>query len=266
MKKSLFVPVLALIALTGFMFTACKDKEDSKRVPTITWGGTGFVEGTANDGAIAGTVTATLANGTFTGADGVFDAANYDIANIPNNLKLTASKTSATVISFTLTGTANAHSTSNSVSNIRITFKDAAFASKKASAVTNYSKSDIAIAFKGKITWDTSPGFTGDKTSGDLTGTVIATLSTGDTFADTTPFNAFTVANLPSSSSGTAPAITADRTDAQTITFTLKGTTDNKTDVNSLTITFTDTAFTGTTATAANVIDSSKNDLTIKFS
>ncbi|MDR1868322.1 MAG: hypothetical protein LBQ77_08690 [Treponema sp.] len=97
--------------------------------PSITWGGDGFTETSANNGTVEGSVTATLINSTFTGTVGQ-PFTNYNTSAgtpIPSGLTLVATKTSNTLITFTFDQTTQALSHDANVSGIIISFTDAAF-------------------------------------------------------------------------------------------------------------------------------------------
>jgi hypothetical protein len=69
------------------------------------------------------------------------------VSGVPSGLTLAATRTSDTVVTFTLTGTAGAHGSANSISNLSVTFTDAAFTGGSATGVDNYAKTGIAVTF-----------------------------------------------------------------------------------------------------------------------
>ena len=221
-------------------------------MPSIAYAGS-FAEAAANDGSVTGNVTATLTGDTFaagTGAGGT-TAAGVSASNVPAGLTAVLTRTSDTVVTLTLTGNANA----NDVSNVTITFTDAAFENETAATVSGTTKSDIAVDFANPSSIGYAGSFTEAATNnGAVTGTVTATL-TGDTFARqqiqgppplperpvVEPAVGVSATNVPA---GLTAAFT--RTSDTVVTLILTGTATNHAntnDVNDLTITFTDEAF-----------------------
>ena len=224
-----------------------------------------FTEAAANDGSVTGSVTATLTGDTFaagTGAGGT-TAAGVTASNVPAGLTAVLTRTSDTVVTLTLTGSASAHANADDVSNLTITFTDTAFVNEAASRVGGATRNDIAIDFTdpSTIIWAGSFAETAAN-NGDVAGSVTATLA-GDTFtAGVAMGNNVTVTNLPEGLTA-AYALNGARTE---FTLTLTGTASSHADANdvtNLTVTFADGAFTN--ETAATVGNSSKNDLAIGF-
>ena len=93
--------------------------------PVLTVNGTTFAEAVANNGTIGNSNTITLAGDTFVAGTYV-TGVQFTAANVPLGLSLavTASGGQAVV---SLTGTASAHAAANSVTNLSLTFLDAAF-------------------------------------------------------------------------------------------------------------------------------------------
>ncbi|MDE2956989.1 MAG: SwmB domain-containing protein, partial [Bacteroidota bacterium] len=159
----------------------------------IMWAGS-LTEVAANDGSVTGSITATLAGDTYTSM--VVSAPHVTVANIPAGLTASLVRTSATVVTLTLTGTANAHT--NDVSNISVTFSDGAFTNEGASTVTGSSKSDIGIDFRdaSTITW-AGTLTEAAANDGSVTGSITATL-VGDTFTPAVIFAPHvSVSNVP---------------------------------------------------------------------
>jgi hypothetical protein len=72
---------------------------------------------------------------------------HYTVANVPAGLTAVVTGTSTTTATVTLTGTAAAHASANNISNLTLTFLDAAFTGGTASVVTNYTKSNLLINY-----------------------------------------------------------------------------------------------------------------------
>ena len=227
-----------------------------------------FTEAATNDGSVTGSVTATLSGDTFaagTGTGGT-TAAGVTASNVPNGLTAVLTRTSDTVVTLTLTGTANSHADANDVSNLTITFADAAFTNETAATVSGSSKNDIAIDFTDASGIVYAGSFTEAATNdGSVTGSVTATLA-GDTFAPGTGAGGRTAAGVTASNVPDGLTAVLTRTNDRTVTLTLTGTATNHAnadDVSNLTITFADAAFTN--ETAATVSGSSKTDIAIDF-
>ena len=107
-----------------------------------------FEEAAANDGSIQTVVTANLEFENFTVTSGsMTSGVHYVVANLPDGLTLSIVSTSSTSASITLTGNATSHEAPNSISDLGITFLDAAFDLRPASKVTNSEKLDFAVNF-----------------------------------------------------------------------------------------------------------------------
>ena len=142
-----------------------------------------LTEAPANDGSVTGSVTATLSGDTFAPASSGTTAAGVSATNVPAGLTAVLTRTSDTVVTLTLTGKATNHADTNDVSDLTITFDDAAFTGGDASSVTDSSKNDIAIDFKDPSSITYAGSFSENAANdGSVTGSITATLS-GDTFA-----------------------------------------------------------------------------------
>jgi len=117
--------------------------------PVITYSGTVFSE--LSGGQIDNTtpIQITISGDTFTGVNGsdFVGAGKATSPNVPAGLTLVLTKNSSTKLLATLTGTAGAHASGNSISDLAITFLDAAITSADASQVTGYSRSDLSVTF-----------------------------------------------------------------------------------------------------------------------
>ena len=117
--------------------------------PVISYSGTVFSE--LSDGLIDNTtpIQITISGDTFTGANGSdFVAAGKATSpNIPAGLTLVLTKNSNTKLLATLTGTADAHASGDSITGLAITFLDAAITAADANQVTGYSRGDLSVTF-----------------------------------------------------------------------------------------------------------------------
>jgi len=116
--------------------------------PVISYSATVFNE--LSGGQIDNTepIEITISGDTFTGANGsdFVAAGKVTPANVPAGLTLVLTKSSSTKLLATLTGTATAHAPGNNVSDLTITFLDAAFAAD-ANQVTGYTRSDLDVNY-----------------------------------------------------------------------------------------------------------------------
>ena len=218
--------------------------------PNIAYAGS-FTEAAANDGSVTGEVTATLSGDEFAA-----DADSHVTAsNVPAGLTAEFARTSATVITLTLTGNATDHTDADDVADLGIEFGDGAFTASDAAHVGGSSTSDLAIDFMNlNITYAGSFSEAAAN-DGSVDGSVTATLS-GDTFAADADSHV-TVSNVPA---GLTAEVT--RTSDTVVTVTLSGNADDHADDVNLTITFGDDAFAN--AAAADV-DGSTSSAAVGF-
>ena len=112
---------------------------------TVTHTG-GFAETAANDGSVEGSVVFTLWGDTF--ASSLVAGADYGVTGVPAGLTAVVTRDSATQLTLTLTGRANAHADANDVSTLGFAFvRDSAFTSGSlpgAGSLVN----DLAIDFR----------------------------------------------------------------------------------------------------------------------
>jgi hypothetical protein len=126
--------------------------------PVATWSGTTFTEAAANDGSIANQLTVTLANDTFTGStgDNLIAAGKVAVTNVPAGLTATVTRTSATVATIGLSGSATAHANANDVANLTVAFTNSAVASGAAGSVGGLNAADRRVDFADPT--PTTPG------------------------------------------------------------------------------------------------------------
>jgi hypothetical protein len=120
-------------------------------VPTLTFAGTtnGTTLTETSAGVTTNTITITLVGDTYTGADAsVYTLGNqYSLTGVvPSNMTLVVTKTSATVLTISLTGTATAHEDANDVT-LTLGLNNSAFTNGLASRFTNASGNSIIINF-----------------------------------------------------------------------------------------------------------------------
>lgn len=110
----------------------------------LTYSGNTFIEAAGNNGAIATSVTITLAEDTFTGANG---AALGTVTNVPTGLTAVLVKTSATTAKLSFTGNATAHADLQDIANLTVTFGNSDFTGGNAAAVTDATQAGLTIDF-----------------------------------------------------------------------------------------------------------------------
>ena len=119
--------------------------------PTLTYGGTNFLEYWQNDGSIGNTLTLTLAGDTFTGLNGD----NFVVGvkalcgNVPGGLAASVVRQSITQLVFQLTGSATVHTPADTIANLSLALQDSAFSQGSAAAVTNSARSSLGVQYIG---------------------------------------------------------------------------------------------------------------------
>ncbi len=121
-------------------------------VPEVMYRSSTFREGKANDGSIGNSIDVYLNNDTadtrFAVTSGTMTAGtHYTLANLPAGLTAQVQALSATTARITLSGKAAAHASANSLTNLSLTFLDAAFTGKQAAAVANASAHALNLSF-----------------------------------------------------------------------------------------------------------------------
>lgn len=118
---------------------------------TATYSGTTFPEAPLNNGTVTQTRTITLAGDTWVTAVGVgtplVDGVHYTAANVPPGMTAVLTKTSPTVVTISLTGTATNHAVANSVANMQFTFDNSAVNSLNAAATTGLNGQNLSVNF-----------------------------------------------------------------------------------------------------------------------
>ena len=115
---------------------------------SLSYDTTTFTEHSNNNGAISTTANLTLSGDTFTISGGVMTlSTHYTVANVPAGLTVVVTGTSGTTATVTLTGTASAHENVNDISNMTLTFLNAAFTGGTASDVSGYSNTSLIVNF-----------------------------------------------------------------------------------------------------------------------
>ena len=231
--------------------------QNSAGIGTLSLSGTRFGEAAANDGSISNTLALTLGVLTFTNVSPFIAGIHYTVANVPQGLAFSLTRSDATTVVAHVTGTAAAHAAADSITNLTLSFLDAAFPGSSASNVIG-STSALAVDFRDppQLAYSATNFTEAAANNGTIGNTITMTLA-GDTFTNA----AFT-----SGVHFTAPAVPAgltlvlSRTDAATVTATLTGTAAAHTAASSLAsigFAFLSPAF--STVAAQNIVGSATN-------
>ena len=219
-----------------------------------------FTESITNDGSVTGSITATLTGDTFNfngNNDDILDSTVVSVSSgLPPGLTAVFTRTSDTVVTLTLIGTATLHGDGAGVSNLTIAFEDLAFTNEVAANITGSTVSDRMIDFSDAVLTYTGRFTEADANDGSVTtgNSIVATLTGGGTFATSVISDGVSVVatEFPA---GMTPVFTLTSPTVVTLTLTGNATDhEDDDDVSNLTITFIDSAFDGISAT--NVINS----------
>ncbi|MEQ8472614.1 MAG: LamG-like jellyroll fold domain-containing protein [Marinoscillum sp.] len=229
---------------------------------TITFGGSGFVETVANEGAVDGSISITLTGDTFqdVDADNLLDVGTeVFLPSLPEGFTPIITLNSSTEAVLTLSGNAKSHQDDDDIDDFNIVFDNSAFTSSQASAIANATgpaQSGYGIDFSDN-TSSVSYFGTGFSESplndGSVSGSITIAL-TGDTFEDPNannqlePGSEIVISGLPD---GLTPLITLLSTDTAIVTLIGNALSHSFSDaVEAISVTFLDAAFTSNTAAA----------------
>ncbi|MCT4642698.1 MAG: DUF2341 domain-containing protein [Bacteriovoracaceae bacterium] len=234
----------------------------------LSFSGGTFSEAASNDGAIATTITATIAGTGFnTPAIDMITNGFVTINNIPLGLAANVVRDSSTQVSISFTSAATSHANADDISNLEIIFNDSAFISGESDGVTGSTKSDFNIDYVDPASLSYASATFVEDTSNDgtLPNTIDITLAS-DTFTGSVSDNfAGTKANISNVPAGHTATLT--KIDATTVRLALTGSGtnhENINDISNLTVEFVASAFTNNTV-AANVTGYLKNDIIIDY-
>lgn len=232
----------------------------------LSYSGNTFTEATANDGSTDTVLNLTLTADTFSINGGVMTlSTHYSITNLPAGLTAVVTGTSNLAATFALTGTAASNADGDGLSNLSLTFLDAAFGGGDAAEVVGSSKADLVIDFiDGSLTY--SPSTFSEAPADDGSISTVANLTlvadsfvvSGGAMTETTHY---TIANVPA---GLTVVVTGIAPTSATVALTGNAAAHgNVDDVSNLTITFLDAAF--VSGSAGGISGSSRNDLVVNF-
>jgi len=118
---------------------------DTESLLFATYSKTTLEEASANDGTITSTLTITLNNETFKGADGANLSAR--VTNVPAGLTASLIRTNSRVATLSFTGSATAHANANDVTNLTITFLNADINGGSVTAVRGLNTNSLQLNF-----------------------------------------------------------------------------------------------------------------------
>ena len=259
----------SLVDVAGVNFYASPMAEDNVcTAKVLTWNETVFTEDAANNGMIGNTISVSLTNETFATL-GALTATDFTATNVPTDLTVEITTTDANNATVTLSGTAATHEFANSISDLTISFQDAAFSGSSTSTeITNSTNSNLSVDFIDavpvlELTWNETV-FTEEVANTGMIGNTISVTLANETFATLGALTAadFTATNVP-----TGLNVEIATTDANNATVTLSGTAATHEFANSitdLTISFQDAAFSGS-STSSEIINSTNSNLLVNF-
>jgi trimeric autotransporter adhesin len=106
--------------------------------PAVIVSNNNMYEGKANNGSIETVSNLTLSGTSWSASSGTMtQGTHYTVANVPSGLSVRITRLSSTTAKVELIGNAAAHTTVNSISNLQITFLNAALASNNANELYN---------------------------------------------------------------------------------------------------------------------------------
>ena len=181
----------------------------------ITLATSSFDEALSNDGSVSSSISVSLVGDVFTGTPGenFFATGKVNVINVPAGLTPSLIRNSDDQITFTLTGNATAHESSDSISNMSLVFLDAAFINAPAAMVINSTTSGLILNYLDapEISY-TGGAFIEDAADVGTFTTSISMILVGETFAGTNgedfiASSRVTIINLPT---GLIPVVNRD--------------------------------------------------------
>ncbi|MGE5371516.1 MAG: beta strand repeat-containing protein [Solirubrobacterales bacterium] len=222
--------------------------------PELIYSGVMLTESSNNDGTFGSPITVTLTGDTFAGADGENFAPKVSVSALPAGLTAVLTRTSATTLTFGLTGVATAHNSADSVRGIRLTYQNSAFTSGNAAQVSETSQEFDVIFIDPGLSASASGFSEAGANDGSISGTVTVTL-TGDLFSGITGDDFVAAGKILVSNQPAGLTVTAVRSGAHTITVGLNGNAaqhNSGNGVTNMTLAFQSSAFATSDAAQVN--------------
>ena len=225
---------------------------------------TTFAEALANDGTIGNNIVISLLGDTF--ASGVLSpGVHYTVANVPAGLTLAVAG-SGSQATLTLSGIASVHAAAATISNLRLTFLDAAFANVAASNILGH-PIDFTVSFADPVSLAYSRAVFSELSGGTIDNrTPLSITLSGDTYggSDGDEFVGrgwVTVANLPSGLSATLTRDSATQLSMRLNGRAAANAASNS--VSNVSVTFLAAAFAH--AVPGLVVGNPRNDVSVEF-
>ena len=247
-------------AAAGVVDASKNDLEVDFFDTSLDYGDTTFNERVESDGAIDNTITITLTGDTFATP---LNGTNVNVTNVPAGLTADITRDNDTTMTLSLSGNATNHYDVDDVSDLTVTFLDAAFVNNtSASNVTNYLKNDLSVDYTGPptLSYDANTLNEAVANDGSCSEFLLITLIDDIFVADIT--GTITASNVPAGMS----AVFTRNSDTE-IKVELSGNATNhlaSDSISNLTITFLDSAFTYT-STASDITNYDKSDISVDF-
>lgn len=234
----------------------------------LQFDGSVFNEGTANDGSISNTLSITLTNDIFEGANGdnFVTAGRVVATGVPAGLTAVVQRVDMTHLTASLTGRATAHNSANNTATLGLTFQNNAFHSTLAASVAQASRSDLQVAYINPLLTYSSSTFTEFwQNDGSIGNTLTLTL-TGDTFAGANSEDYIVTARALASNVPGGLSASLIQQSASQVVYRLNGTATSHATANSITtlgLAFQNSAF--TSGGAAAVSNGTRSNLAVTF-
>ena len=181
--------------------TLAVDFMNATGIGSLTFSSTHFVETETNDGSISSNITLSLSGSgvSFTNIATLIAGLHYTITNVPPGLAFSLTRSDANTLVAHLTGKADVHLASNSITNLNLAFLDAAFPGTVAAKVSG-STNSLSVDFHDPtfLTLSGTNFIEAAANNGSIGNSNILTLA-GTTFANATFINNthYTVTNVP---------------------------------------------------------------------
>jgi MAM domain, meprin/A5/mu/Secretion system C-terminal sorting domain/Fibronectin type III domain/Proprotein convertase P-domain len=239
--------------------------ESNQSIPYMVWD-TIFTEAFVNNGSIENTVSVEVEETQYAVIGTLVENTHYTIANIPTGLTAVVNTINDTTAEITLNGNATAHLNIDDISNLSVSFLDAAF-DQYAYYVQNKTKTDLIVDFFDNapktLVWNTDTFFENILNDGSIGNPINLELFT-DTFAlvgtltETVHYNS---SNIPAGLTMVITTLT-DTTASIELTGNAISHYDSN-NINDLEVTFLNAAFVG--GSAANIANYSDTNLVVDY-
>lgn len=232
---------------------------------SVTYSAAIFAESTANDGSISNQLTLTLAGDIWETDVAVNNGVT--VTNLPTGLFATVVRTSPTVLTMYLVGSATSHLDANGITNLTVTLTDDAFDTLQAINVTTATKNDLVIDFAdaaaATLTYSSSTFTESVTNNGQISTSIPVTIAGGGTFGATLTAGTDVVfTNVPAGLTGAVTRVSATQA-TLTLTGTAAAHADITNDIANLTTTWANSAFSG--VLAANVTGATNTGIAVDF-